>query len=56
MSEYQKPYLILWGAITRALEEMKRQNYGRAYDILLNAQRDAEEAYLSWQENEENRI
>ena len=53
MSEYQKPYLILWSAITRALEEMDRQNYGRAHDILIEAQGDAEEAFLSWTENEE---
>lgn len=30
MTEYQRPYLILWTAIDKALAEMKEQNYGLA--------------------------
>ena len=48
MTEYQKPYLILWAAIGKALAEMKERNYGLARSILLKAQVEAEEAYLSW--------
>ena len=50
MSEYQKPYSILFRGITAALEELKRQNYGLAAQRLIQAQKDAEEAFLNWEE------
>ena len=50
MSEYQKPYSILFRGITAALEELKRQNYGLATQRLIQAQKDAEEAFLNWEE------
>lgn len=52
MSEYQKPYLILWGAITDALKKLEDQNYGLARETLLNGQKEAEEAYINWPEDE----
>ena len=52
MSEYRKPYLILFSAISDALDELQRQNYGLAADKLIQAQRDAEEAFLEWDSNE----
>ena len=48
MSEYEKPYGILFAAVLDALDELNRQNFGRATDILIKAQRDAEEAFLDW--------
>lgn len=52
MSEYKKPYLILFSAITDAIEELQRQNFGLAREQLIQAQRDAEEAYLEWEETQ----
>lgn len=46
-ADYKKPYLILFNGITDALDSMERMNFGRAKDILQDAQINAEEAYLS---------
>ena len=46
MPDYQKMYLLLFNAITDALEEMKNQNYGEAAILLRKAQSDAEEVYI----------
>lgn len=53
MSEYQKPYLLLWRAISDALKKLEDQNYGLAREALINGQKEAEEAYINWSENEE---
>ena len=50
MSEYEKPYRILFSGIMDALEQLQRQNYGLAADILIRAQQEAEEAFLNWAE------
>ena len=50
MDEYKQSYLILWQAITDALQELEAQNLGTAKTILLQGQLSAEEAYIS-QEN-----
>ncbi|MBQ4564785.1 MAG: hypothetical protein IJA48_00390 [Oscillospiraceae bacterium] len=50
MTEYQRPYSILFQGITRALQELQQQNYGLAADILIRAQQEAEEAFLNWAE------
>ncbi len=50
MQEYQAPYLVLWRGIAKALEAMEAQNYGMAREMLTQAQANAEEAFLSWQE------
>ena len=38
MEEYKKMYLLLFNAITDALEQMEQQNYGTAKDLLIAAQ------------------
>ena len=47
---YQKMYFTLFNALTDALEEMGRQNFGRAAEILKEAQAQAEEIYLEAEE------
>lgn len=47
MEEYKKMYLLLFSAITDALEQMEKQNYGTAKDLLIAAQQKAEEIYIS---------
>ena len=46
MDEYKKPYLILFNRITDALEKMDWQDYENAKEILIQAQREAEEAFI----------
>ena len=50
---YRKMYYLLFNAITTAIEEIKNRNYGNAENILIQAQQDAEELYLSDQEEDE---
>ena len=47
MTDYQKMYTLLFNAITDALMQMEKQNYGSAKEILVSAQQRAEELYLS---------
>lgn len=47
MEEYKKMYLLLFNAITDALEQMEKQNYGTAKDLLIAAQQQAEEIYIT---------
>lgn len=44
--DYQKLYHGLFNAITDALEELGKTNYGAAAERLRRAQMEAEEAYL----------
>ena len=46
MDEYKKPYLILFNGITDALEKIDLQDYDRAKEILIQAQQEAEEAFI----------
>lgn len=46
MPDYQKMYLLLFNAITDALEEMEKQNYGEAAELLRKAQVDGESIYM----------
>ena len=48
MSEYKKPYLILFNAITRAIEQIEKQNFGEAKEILIKSQQEAEEEYINY--------
>lgn len=50
---YQKLYNILFNAITDAVEELDKSNGWAAREILISAQRRAEEAYLQAGEDEE---
>ena len=45
--EYKKLYHLLFNAITDALEQMEKQNYGTAKDVLIAAQQQAEEIYIT---------
>ena len=47
MTDYQKMYTMLFNAITDALMQMEKQNYGSAKETLISAQQRAEELYLS---------
>ena len=47
MEEYKKMYLLLFSAITDALEQMEQQNYGTAKDLLIAAQQQTEEIYIT---------
>ena len=47
---YQKLYTLLFNSITDALNEMEKQNYGMAKDILIHAQLKTENLYM--EENE----
>lgn len=44
---YRKMYYLLFNAITTAIEEIGNRNYGNAENILIEAQREAKEHYLS---------
>ena len=44
---YEKLYHLLFNAITDALEQMEKQNYGTAKDVLIAAQQQAEEIYIT---------
>ena len=47
MPDYEKMYHLLFNAITDALEQIEQQNYGSAKDLLIAAQQQAEEIYIS---------
>ena len=47
MPDYEKMYHLLFNAITDALEQIEQQNFGSAMDLLIAAQQEAEEIYMS---------
>ena len=47
MTDYEKMYHLLFNAITDALEQIEQQNFGSAKDLLIAAQQEAEEIYMS---------
>lgn len=47
MPDYQEMYFHLFNAITNALGQLERQNYGLAAERLKAAQVDGENAYLT---------
>jgi len=46
MSDYSTAYFLLFNAITDALEQIDKRNYGIAVELLKNAQIKAEEIFL----------
>ena len=46
-ADYKQMYLTLFNGITYALSQIKRMNFGHARDILMDAQQEAEEIYIS---------
>ena len=47
MEVYQKMYTTLFNAVTDALEKTEAQNYGDAKDLLIAAQQQAEDIYIT---------
>lgn len=47
MEVYQKMYTMLFNAVTDALEKIEAQNYGDAKDLLIAAQQQAEDIYIT---------
>jgi len=47
MDEYRKPYLILFNAITDALKKLENDDFEEAEKLLIQAQIDAEEAFIT---------
>jgi len=47
MDLYKELYYHLFNRITDALQQLQGQNYGTAASILIQAQQDAEEHFLS---------
>ena len=47
MPDYQTMYLHLFNAVTDAIESIEQQNYGTAKELLIKAQQDTEELYIS---------
>ena len=45
--DYKKLYFHLFNAVTDALDAMEQQNFGTAKDLLIRAQQQAEEQYIS---------
>ena len=52
MDGLPKYYTVLYNAVTNALKELDKQNYGLAAEFLIRGQQDAEEAYLDLTEEE----
>ena len=45
--EYRRPYTIIFNAVTDALAALDKGEYARAKALLIQAQQEAEEAYIS---------
>ena len=45
--DYKKLYYHLFNAVTDAIQAMEQQNYGQATALLIVAQQEAEEMYIS---------
>ena len=48
--DFEKLYFTLFNAITDALEDLEKQNYGIARERLITAQQQTEELYISNEE------
>ena len=49
---YKKMYLLLFRAITDVLKLLETGNVWEAKKLLIQAQQDAEEIYISWEDGE----
>ena len=52
MEIYKKMYFHLFNAVTDALAQMERQNFGAAAELLVQAQQACEEIYLDAEDEE----
>ena len=46
MEDFKELYFYLFGKVADALEELEKENIGRAKELLLTAMQEAEEAYI----------
>ena len=54
MPDYQKLYTLLFNAITIALEDIKKRNYGAAQERLMDAQIHSEALYIAQTGGDDN--
>jgi len=54
MESLPKYYTRLFNAVTDAIEALQNQNYGKARELLIQGQQDAEELYLEEEEETED--
>lgn len=47
MEPYKEMYLKLFNSVTDSIEQIRSQNFGMAMEILIKAQQDSEELYIS---------
>ena len=47
MTDYKQLYVLMVDAAERAIGEIEKQNYGVAKDILIAAEQECEERYIS---------
>ena len=47
MPNYKELYILMLDASERAIEEIENQNYGAAKEILVTAEQECEEIYIS---------
>ena len=52
MPDYEAMYFRLFNAVTDAVEELQRLNFGTAVEILKRAQQDGEDSYVAGEETE----
>lgn len=50
MPDYRKLYYRLFAGIDRVLQELEEQNYGRAKELLIELEQEAEERFLNDEE------
>ena len=51
-NEYRKPYLILFNRLEDITDAIEKGNYEKAKALIILAQLDAEEEYISFGEND----
>lgn len=50
---WEEMYLLLFRASTKAVQQMQAQNFGLAQELLLQAQQQAEDAFIAWGDRDE---
>lgn len=50
---WEEMYLLLFRASTKAVQQIQEQNFGLAQELLLQAQQQAEDAFIAWGDRDE---
>lgn len=50
---WEEMYLLLFRASTKAVQQMQAQNFCLAQELLLQAQQQAEDAFIAWGDRDE---